>query len=59
MLEEYPDIYVVAEADDGQSLVDKFIEFKPDIVLTMDERQCILDYYENERNGSRKKNLRY
>lgn len=34
MLEEYSDIYVVAEAEDGQSLIDKYIEFKPDIVLT-------------------------
>ena len=34
MLENYSDLYVIGEAEDGQSLVDKYIELKPDIVLT-------------------------
>lgn len=34
MIEQAKDICIVAEADDGQTLVDKYIELQPDIVLT-------------------------
>ncbi len=34
MLESYSDIYIIGEADNGQNLIDKFQELKPDIVLT-------------------------
>lgn len=34
ILEEYPDMIVVAEADDGQSLKEKYFQFKPDIILS-------------------------
>ena len=34
ILEEYSDFCIVAEADNGQSLIDKYFAFHPDIVLT-------------------------
>ncbi|MBI1936933.1 MAG: response regulator transcription factor [Ignavibacteriales bacterium] len=34
ILEGYPDIYVVAEADNGVKLVDKYFETRPDVVLS-------------------------
>lgn len=34
ILEQYSDICVIAEADNGESLVDKYATFKPDVVLT-------------------------
>jgi two-component system response regulator NreC len=34
MLENLPDIYIAGEADDGQTLVEKYQQIKPDIVLS-------------------------
>ncbi len=34
MLENLPDIYIAGEADDGQMLVEKYQQIKPDIVLS-------------------------
>lgn len=34
MLENLPDIYVAGEAEDGQTLVEKYNQFKPDIILS-------------------------
>ncbi len=34
MLENLPDIYVAGEAEDGQTLVEKYQQFKPDIILS-------------------------
>lgn len=34
ILEEYSDMVVVAEADDGLSLKEKYLQFKPDIILS-------------------------
>lgn len=34
ILEDHPNIVVVAEAEDGESMYEKYFAFKPDIVLT-------------------------
>ena len=34
LIDANEDMYVVAEAEDGQKLVEKYFQFKPDIVLT-------------------------
>jgi DNA-binding NarL/FixJ family response regulator len=34
ILSEYPDICIVAEAEDGNAVVDKYYEFNPDVILS-------------------------
>ena len=34
LIETSPDMFVVAEAEDGQKIIEKYFQFKPDVVIT-------------------------